>query len=70
MLTNKVKSNPRPKPFIKDAKLEISALYNMEEGMREFTATYKGKSKTFKVNKDYNIIKAWQEMETWLDKMN
>lgn len=70
MRTSLVKSNPRPKPFIKDSKLEIAARYNTEQGMREFTATYKGKSKTFKINKDYNIIKAWKEMETWLDKMN
>lgn len=69
MKIGEAKSAVKARPFFKDHQLEISAIYTPENGIQEFTATYKKQTKVFKVNKNYDIEKAWKEMEKWLSKM-
>lgn len=65
MNLDNAKNGKIPKPFFNDGKLSITTI---EHGHKivGFRVKYNNKEKTFPVNGEFQILKAWKEVENWL----
>lgn len=65
MKVSEAKSNPRPKAFIEDKEVTLIANFSNNTFI-DFTAKHKGKTRVSPINKSYNVLKAWKELENWI----